>query len=554
MTSLGATATAPSRTDPALNQQRAADSLRTQQRWSDALALYQPLLKAQPRQATVAHNIAVCHMGLHQNRAAEQHALQALSLNPLLWQSGLIAAKAQHLQGQGIQALQTLYSLQLNHPQQAPIALEIARRTLHTLCHPCASAQAVQHLLQHPQHGAQARQMQLLSQLYDRPKHISSVQLNTQLVQHAQRQLTAQAPGPTPAPAHPPTSAQTQPIPQRPRLGIISNQLHSSPVYYLAIGALRHIAQHADITVFNRSARSDWATQHFQAIASHWVNLTQHNAQTLSTALHQHPVHSLIDLCGWMDTATLQALTTQPAPRQYKWVGGQSATTGLHCFNGFISDEHHTPPGSQSLYTEPLLCIPGGYASYTPPPYMPAPQSPPRRGVHIGIIANPAKLSHCYLSYLRQHWATWQQRSPVPLQLHLIDKRYQLAPLKQRIQEQLSGLPLQFHTPATHLDYLSAIGQLHAVLDTWPYSGGLTTLEAHALGVPVFTRSNGQLFSERHSHAHNQYLGLDIPTIDHPDFTPAHALQINREELRNAALKRQNHKILGELIMNEILN
>jgi hypothetical protein len=187
----------------------------------------------------------------------------------------------------------------------------------------------------------------------------------------------------------------------------------------------------------------------------------------------------------------LQALATQPAMRQYKWVGGQSVTTGLKCFSGFISDDHHTPPGSDLYYTEPLLRVPGGYVSYTPPPYMPAPQSPPSDGVHVGIIANPAKLSDGYLAYVRQNWAAWQQRSIAPLQLHLIDKRYQLAPLQQRISDQLMGLPVHFHTPASHADYLTAIGRLHCVLDTWPYSGGLTTIEAHALGVPVYTLSLG---------------------------------------------------------------
>jgi hypothetical protein len=183
---------------------------------------------------------------------------------------------------------------------------------------------------------------------------------------------------------------------------------------------------------------------------------------------------------------------------------------------------------------------------------MPTPQHAPSDGVHVGIIANPAKLSVGYLAYVRQHWAAWQQRSIAPLKLHLIDKRYALAPLQQRIRDQLMGVPLEFVTPASHADYLGAVGRLHAVLDTWPYSGGLTTIEAHALGVPVYTRSNGLLFSERHSHAHNQYLGLDLPTVDHPDFTPAHTLLVDRRDLLQAAQKRQQHRNLSQKLMDEM--
>ena len=529
--------------DPLTEQLRAADALRLQQRWAEALSAYHAILQAQPRLAVVAHNMAVCHMALRQYSAAVEYATIAQRLHGDLWQSGLIAAKAQHLMGQGITALQTLYKLSELHPQQPQIDLEIARRNLHTLCHPKASAQAVAHLLNHPHFGHQARQMTLLAQLYDRPAHINSAALSQALVQHAQ--ATIQPPR---------RGLLAKPAPGgRHRIGIIGNQLHSSPVYYLAIGALRQMAADADIIVFNRSGKSDWATEQFEAIATEWHNVAQHTAKTLADTLRQHPVHALIDLCGWMDPTALQALATQPAMRQYKWVGGQSVTTGLKCFSGFITDEHHTPEGSELYYTEPLLRVPGGYVSYTPPPYMPAPQNAPSDGVHVGIIANPAKLSDGYLAYVRQHWAAWQQRSIAPLKLHLIDKRYALGPLQQRIRDQLMGLPLQFVTPTSHADYLRTIGRLHAVLDTWPYSGGLTTIEAHALGVPVYTRSNGLLFSERHSHAHNQYLGMDIPTIDDPDFTPAHALLLDRRELQQAAARRQLHSPLAQKLLSEMI-
>ncbi len=528
--------------DPLVDQLRAADTLRQQQRWPEALAAYRSILLDNPHIAVVAHNIAVCHMALRQYPQAEQHAQLAQRLGPQLWQSGLIAAKAQHLQGMAIQGLQTLYQLSERHPQQPQIDLEIARRNLHTLCHPKASAQAVEHLLNNPHFGAQAHQMTLLAQLYDRPHHIGSAQLSQALVQHAQQHIQPQRRGllakPTPGGRH--------------RIGIIGNQLHSSPVYYLAIGALRQMSADADIIVFNRSAKTDWATREFESLATEWHTVTQHNAKALAETLRQHPVHALIDLCGWMDPTALQALATQPAMRQYKWVGGQSVTTGLKCFSGFITDEHHTPEGSELYYTEPLLRVPGGYVSYTPPPYMPEPQHAPSDGVHVGIIANPAKLSDGYLAYVRQHWATWQERSIAPLKLHLIDKRYALAPLQQRISDQLMGLPIEFVTPSSHADYLSTIGRLHAVLDTWPYSGGLTTLEAHALGVPVYTRNNGLLFSERHSHAHNQYLGMDLPTVDDPDFTPAHALLVDRRDLRQAAARRQQHSALAHKLMSEM--
>lgn len=525
---------------PSLQAQlSAADQLRQAGHWPQALAAYEAVLRQHPAHALAAHNSAVCHMTLGQLPQAIERSQQAQRLNPAQWQSGLLCAMAQHQNGQSLPALHTLQQLHRQHPTRAPIALELARRQLHTLCAPLQCAATVAHLLSSPEHGTQARQMTLLAQLYDRPPELRADPLNQQLIAHARRHL--QAPASTALP--PPTKGT------RLRIGIVSNQLHSSPVYYLAIGVLRELARQCSLTVFCRASRGDWASDEFRRIATDWVDVQEQSVSQLTNSLRQHPVDVLIDLCGWMDPVALQALSTRPAPRQYTWVGGQSLTTGLDCFDGFITDEHHTPPGSEPLYTEPLLRMPGGYVSYSPPPYLPEPQQPPTDTLLLGLIANPAKLSAPCLQHLREHWPDWQARSPRPLQLQLIDQRYRIAPLRQRIQAQLQGLPLQFITPDSHASYLQHTARLHAVIDSWPYSGGLTTLEAHSLGVPVYTRSQGTLFCERHSRAHNHYLGLHLPALDSPDFSPAHALQVDRSELRQRALLRQRHAPLAQALL-----
>jgi tetratricopeptide (TPR) repeat protein len=204
-------------------QLRTADTLRQQHHWPQAIAAYQAILQAHPHLAQAAHHLALCHMGSGQYAQALQAAQLAQRLNSALWQSGLIAAQAQHHMGHGLQALHTLEQLKRQHPQQPLVDLELARRQLHTACHPLASAQAVNHLLNHPSVGAQARQMQLLAQLYDRPAHLSSAQLNQALVQHAQKTLAQPASHADPArrinpkstpqspPHKPPTSTPATP-------------------------------------------------------------------------------------------------------------------------------------------------------------------------------------------------------------------------------------------------------------------------------------------------------------------------------------------------------
>lgn len=523
----------------------AADQLRQQGHWAQALQAYAPLHQSHPQHPQLAHNLALCQYHLGQLPQAIALAQATYQNHPQQWQTGLLLARAQHQSGQRTDALHTLRQLRKDHPQQPLITLEAARRSLHTLGHARASAHLAQTLLSHPQHGPQAQRMQLLAQLYDRDPSHSATQLNTAITQHARTHLQRHT---TPTTQTPPP--QRTPPTARLQIGLIANQFQSSPVYYLTIGALQALTPHIEWTLFHRGSRHDWATAQFQALATHWIDTRQLKAPALADAIAARPLHGLIDLCGWMDPTALKALSTRPAPRQYKWVGGQSLSTGLACFDGFISDPHHTPPGSQHLYTEPLHLLPHGYANYTPPPYHPGPQTPPDDGLlHLGVVSNPAKLSSAFLQHLRDHWPQWQAASPRPLRLHLIDQRYQIEPLRQRISAQLSGIDLHTHTPDSHAHYLQRIGQLHGILDTWPYSGGLTTLEAHSLGVPVYTRADGLLFCERHSHAHNQLLGLPQPTLCQSDFSPAHALQVDRAQLRQRAAQRQNPTLTAQALL-----
>jgi hypothetical protein len=146
-----------------------------------------------------------------------------------------------------------------------------------------------------------------------------------------------------------------------------------------------------------------------------------------------------------------------------------------------------------------------GYVSYTPPPYMPAPR-PADPGVVLGVISNPVKVSRAFLAFVAELLAECRAAGVMP-EVRFVDRRYRHARLRERIRAFLGEEGIRFVAPADHRAYLDEIGRLTVVLDTFPYSGGLTTMEALWLGVPCFTRA-GKLFCERHSWAHCKYAGM----------------------------------------------
>jgi hypothetical protein len=171
---------------------------------------------------------------------------------------------------------------------------------------------------------------------------------------------------------------------------------------------------------------------------------------------------------------------------------------------------------------------------------------------NFGVIANPAKVSQGFLKELSEMVPKWQTAQSAKdnqkVRLKFIDQRYEQASIRDRVQAGLPGLTIDFVTPSDHLAYLNAVGQLDVTLDTWPYSGGLTTIEALAMGVPSLTRS-GQLFCERHTESHCFYAGMDLDVCFIDNFEGV----VRQSHLARSLLAKKSPRLDHASLANELL-
>ena len=181
-----------------------------------------------------------------------------------------------------------------------------------------------------------------------------------------------------------------------------------------------------------------------------------------------------------------------------------------------------------------------GYVSYATPAYFPVPRTADP-GIVLGVIANPAKVSIAFLSDLTKRLAQWKQEGIEPV-LRFIERRYCHPALQDRICQALGGnIDIEFRIPVGHIAYLEEVSRLSAVLDTFPYTGGLTTMEALSLGVPCRTRT-GKLFSERHTLAHCHYAGLSSNDYLIDGWIPEQVAGAARASLISPSSPRLDHE------------
>ena len=323
----------------------------------------------------------------------------------------------------------------------------------------------------------------------------------------------------------PPPTAHRRRTGQRLRIGLLSQQFCASPVGFLTLGAVSALARDADLLFFDRGGKVDWAQAAFQASAHRWLRCAALNTAQLHQLLVAADLDAVIDLSGWTDPQALCALAGRPVARQLKWVGGQAASTGLACFDGFVTDLRQVPAAAEHLYTEPLCHAEHGYVTYTAAPYAPAlavaashpptPKGRPAKGV-VALVANPAKISEATATALRRM---------KPTKLLLLDQRWRHQGTRDAAQQRLGSLldVAEFITPDNHPDYLQALAAMDATfVDTLPYAMGLSAIELRLLGkhIAAAPRSQAALMCERHCVAH-----LGASRFDHHAGLAAQLLQ-----------------------------
>lgn len=101
----------------------------------------------------------------------------------------------------------------------------------------------------------------------------------------------------------------------------------------------------------------------------------------------------------------------------------------------------------------------------------------------------------------------------------------------------ISAERLILEDASPHRDLLAAYGRADIALDPFPYSGGLTTLEALWMGAPVITMP-GETFASRHSLSFLATRGLSELIGENRSAYIERAVQLAEDEARLAGMRQ----------------
>jgi predicted O-linked N-acetylglucosamine transferase (SPINDLY family) len=297
---------------------------------------------------------------------------------------------------------------------------------------------------------------------------------------------------------------------RRLRLGFVSPDLHRHPVGYFLIRCLEHLdPQRTEAVFYSDSTEADELTARIRATATTWRDVLNWGDERLADEIRADQIDILFDLSGHTRKNRLLVFARKPAPIQVSWAG-YVGTTGLRAIDYILADRFEIPAEAEPHYCERVLRLPDAYVCYDPPDYAP-PVSPlpalEEGHVTFGSFNNPAKIGFPVV----QVWSRILHRLP-HARLVLKYKGMDDPAHAGRLAEMFAGHGIDparvaYLSPSPHADLLAHYGNIDIGLDPLPYNGGLTTLEALWMGVPVIT-CPGETFAGRHSLTHLSNVGL----------------------------------------------
>jgi predicted O-linked N-acetylglucosamine transferase (SPINDLY family) len=305
------------------------------------------------------------------------------------------------------------------------------------------------------------------------------------------------------------------------RLGLVSPDLCRAPVGYFLIGLLKNLDRQEVTTIaYSDTPRFDDLSAEMKKHTSLWRDVRALADDRLVTAIRADGIDILIDFAGHTKGNRLNVFARRAAPVQASWAG-YVGTTGLAAMDYLIADRFHVPEGWEKFYREKVVRLPDGYVCYEPPDYCPeVGPLPAERNGHLTFAGfhNVGKVGPLSIAL----WSRVLNALP-DSRLVLKYKKLTDAAVAARIRETFRshGIPderVAIEGTSPHLAMYQRYNDCDIALDARPYSGGLTTLEALWMGVPVVTLP-GRTFAGRHSLSHLSTVGLtECIAKDEDDF------------------------------------
>ena len=286
---------------------------------------------------------------------------------------------------------------------------------------------------------------------------------------------------------------------RRLKLGMVSADFHHQhPVNIFMQPVLRELdTSKFEVFMYFTGVSHDEQTLLARSRVAHWVECSALNNVQLAKRIDADGIDVLLDMAGHTGQQRMDLFGKRAAPVQVTYLG-YPGSTGVPHMDWMLGDAVVTPEGCDHLYSERVWRLPGTVFCFAPEEDYPFPAftaQHAQRPLTFGSFNNATKLTpHTLRLWARVLAAVPQAR------MVLRAPSFSDEGAVRSFSERLSALGvdvsrIEFRGPVGLAVMMAEYADIDIALDTVPYNGGTTTLQAMWMGVPVVTLQGAHFVS-----------------------------------------------------------
>ncbi len=289
-------------------------------------------------------------------------------------------------------------------------------------------------------------------------------------------------------PRHAPAAEPGDASDRRLRIGYVSPDFrdHCQTSFTLPVLS-NHDHGAFEIFLYSDVVNADAHTARIASCADVWRETRGLDDDALAGRIRDDRIDILVDLTMHMAGGRPRGFARKPAPLQICWLA-YPGTTGIDAIDYRLSDPRLDPPDHDAHYSERTIRLPDAFWCYDPLADGPEAGPPPalERGfVTFGCLNNPCKLTDATLDL----WSGVLRALPASRLLLMSPPGRSRERQRRRFESRgIDPARLDFVGFRPRAAYLGGYRDIDIGLDTTPYNGHTTSLDALWMGVPVVSR------------------------------------------------------------------
>ena len=296
------------------------------------------------------------------------------------------------------------------------------------------------------------------------------------------------------------------------KVGFVSADFNNHAVGYQTLEVFKCLSKDLSfqLYIYYNNDTEDSITNEFKQHAKIWRNVYNLNDYDLINTIISDQIDILVDLSGHSKGNRLEVFFNKPAPIQASWAG-YLASTGLKEIDYIIADKNSIIEKDECQFTEKIYRLNNTWTVLKPEHNIPLSKEIPffrNKYFTFGSFNNIQKINNTVIKVWSKILFNVNNSRLILVSPKFKEEDFKKYFVELFINSGVRSSQLIFEGSFERNDLLNKYNSIDIALDTFPYNGGTTSLEASWMCVPILTK-RGNTFLSKCGESINISLGLD---------------------------------------------